>query len=106
MNRITLEQRWDLLEIYLFIANVRETDFIVDMPRRTRARTVCISENMEPMPENPSTSTCHRSEELKISPTSLRQILRKDLSMTPYRVPLVQELKLRWMDQRETARLC
>lgn len=127
MNRFTLEQRWDLLEIYFqnkdnwseiarkcrtkfgrregptvpgirkFIAKVRGTGFIVDAPRRERARTVRTPEHIEAVAEsvreNPSTSTRHRSQELNISRTSLRRILRKDLGMTPYKVQLVQELK-------------
>ena len=40
-----------------------------------------------------SISNHHRSQQLNISETSLRWILHKDLSMTPYKVQLVQELK-------------
>ena len=43
--------------------------------------------------EAPSTSIYRRSQELKISETSLRRILLKNLGMTPYKVQLVQELK-------------
>ena len=43
--------------------------------------------------ETPSTSFHRRSQELKISETSLRRILHKDLGMMPHKVQLVQELK-------------
>ena len=45
------------------------------------------------MREAPLTSINRRSQQLKISETSLRRILHKDLGMTPYKVPLVQEFK-------------
>ena len=41
----------------------------------------------------PSTSIHCRSQQFNISETSLRQILHKDLCMTPCKVQLVQELK-------------
>ena len=47
----------------------------------------------ESMCEAPSTSIHRRSQQLNISVTSLRRILHKDLSMTPYKLQLVQELK-------------
>ena len=39
------------------------------------------------------TSIDRRSQQLNISETSLRRILHEDLSMTPYKVQLFQELK-------------
>lgn len=126
MIRFTLEERWEILEIYFqnkdnfaeivrkcrtkfgrnnapteagirkFIKKVRETGFIVDAPTRVRTPT---PENIEAVAvsvrESPGTSTRHRAQELTIKRTTLRRILHKDLSMTPYKVQLVQELKPR-----------
>ena len=46
------------------------------------------------MGEALSTSIHRRRQQLNISKTSLKRILNKDLGMTPYKVQLVQELKL------------
>ena len=42
---------------------------------------------------NPKTSTRHRSQELNLSRTTLRQILTKDLIMHAYKIQLTQELR-------------
>ena len=47
----------------------------------------------ESVREAPSTSIHRCSQQLNISETLLRRILRKDLGMTPCKVQLVQELK-------------
>ena len=58
---------------------------------RTPENIAAVAESVS---EAPSTSIHHRSQQFNISDTSLRRILRKDLGMTPYKVQLVQELKL------------
>ena len=47
----------------------------------------------ESVREDPSQSITRRSQELEISRTSLWRILRKDLSLYPYKIQLTQELK-------------
>ena len=62
-----------------------------------KPKTVLTPENIvgvaESVCEAPSTISHRRSQQLNISETSLRQILHKDLGMTPYKVQLFQELK-------------
>ena len=76
MNRLNLEKRWDLLEIYFQnkdnwsqIARKCRTKFGPGS-RRERACTESTSENIEAVAEiglgNPSTSTRHGSKELNI----------------------------------------
>ena len=57
---------------------------------RTLENIAAVAESVS---EAPSTSIHRRSQQLKIAETSLRRILHKDLGMTPYKIPLVQELK-------------
>ena len=63
-----------------------------------KSQTVRTPENIavvaESVCEASLTSIHRRSQQLNISETSLRRILHKDLGMTPYKVQLVQELKL------------
>ena len=77
---------------------VKETGLLIDKPTRERERTVRTTDNIAAVAasvhESPGTSTRHRSQELNISRTSLRRILHKDLGMTPYKVQLVQQLKV------------
>ena len=47
--------------------------------------------------DNPSTSTCHRAQELNLSRTTLRRILTKGLSMHTYKIQLTKELTI-WND--------
>ena len=74
------------------------TSITIDKPKREKPKTVCTPDNIaavtESVYEAPSTSIHRRSQQLNISETSLRQILHKDLAMTPYKVQLVQELKI------------
>ena len=69
-----------------FIPKIRETRFIVDVPRRERASTMYIPENIEAVAEsvreNPPTLTRHRFQELNFSRISLHRILRRDHDMT------------------------
>ena len=70
---------------------------LIDKPKRDKPKTVRTPENIaavaESVCEAPSTSIHRRCQQLNISETSLRQILHKDLSMTPHNVKLLQELK-------------
>ena len=76
---------------------VKETGILIDKPKREKPKTVRTAENIAGMAESvceaPSTSIHRRSQQLNISETSLRQILHKELGMTPYKVQLVQELR-------------
>jgi len=80
-----------------FVKRIRQTGSLLDKATRSRARPVRSTENIaavaQSVLEQPSTSTCQRSQNLNISRTSLRRILNKDLGMKPYKVQLVQELK-------------
>ena len=76
---------------------MKETDILIDKPKREKLKTVRTLENIAAVPESvcqaPSTSIHRRSQQLNISETSLRRILHKDLGTTPYKVQLVQQLK-------------
>ena len=76
---------------------VQETDILVDKPKREKSKTVRTPESIaavaESVCEASSTSIHRSSQQLNISETSLRQILHKDLGMTPYKVHLIQKLK-------------
>ena len=58
-------------------------------------------ENIEIVAESvntsPSTSARQRSQELNISSTSIHRILRKNLSMTPYRVQFIHYMTIRFV---------
>ena len=116
----TLGQRWEILRHYFgnvaecvgnlradfgrteepsygAVKKVKETGILIDKPKRDKPKTVRTPENIaavaESVCEAPSTSIHRRCQQLNISETSLRQILHKDLSMTPHNVKLLQELK-------------
>lgn len=80
-----------------FVKKVRETGLLIDKPTRENPKPVRTPENIAAVAESvrdaPGTSVHRRSQQLNISKTSLRRILRKDLGMTPYKVQLVQQLK-------------
>lgn len=63
-----------------------------------RLRTARTSDNIaivrHSVNDDPTTSTCHRAQELNIAKTSLLRILKEDLHLYPYKV-LTQELKAR-----------
>jgi len=79
-----------------FVKRIRQIGSLLDKAIRSHARPVRSTENIaavaQSVLEQPSTSTCHRSQNLNISRTSLRRILNK-IGMKPYKVQLVQELK-------------
>ena len=70
---------------YLVKKKVKETDILVDKPKREKPKTVCTPENIaavtESVCEAPSTSIYRRSQQLNISETLLRRILHKDLGV-------------------------
>lgn len=76
-----------------------------DLHRTGRRRTGRSNENIEAVresvAESPNTSIRHRSQELAISRATLHRILRIDLKLHPYKVQLVQEIKIRDHFQRK-----
>jgi len=84
----------------------------LDKATRSRACPVRSTENIAAVAQSvlEQLSTSTRSQNLNISRTSLRRIVNKDLGMKPYKIQLVQELKLhdhpmrfrfaQWAEQR------
>ena len=66
----------------------KETSIPIDKPKCEKPKTVCTPDNItavaESLREAPSTSIHCRSQQLNISEASLRQILHKDLGLTPF----------------------
>ena len=79
------------------LKNVKETDILINKPKREKRKTVRTLKNITAVAESgreaPSTAIHRRSQQLNILETSLKRIFHKDLGMTPYKVQLVQELK-------------
>ena len=80
------------------VKNVKETGILIDKPNRVKPKTAHTPENIaavaESVCEAPSTSIHRRPQQLNISKTSLRRHLHKDLGIMPYKVQLVQGMKL------------
>ena len=76
---------------------MNETAILIDKPKRKKPKSVRTPENIfavsERVREAPSTAIRRCSQQLNILKTSLRRILHKNLSMTPYKDQLVQVLK-------------
>ena len=76
---------------------MKETDILIDKPKREKSKTLRTSENIAAVVENvceaTSTSIHRCTQQLIISESLLRRILHQYLGMTPYKVQLVQELK-------------
>ena len=72
------------------VKEMKKTGILIDKPKREKKKTVHTPENIavvaESVCEASSTSIHRRSQQLNISETSLRRILHKDFSMTPYKV--------------------
>ena len=70
------------------VKKVNETGVLVEKPKREKIKAVRTPENIaavaESVCEAPSTSIHRRSQQLNISETSLRRILRKVLGIMPY----------------------
>ena len=70
------------------VKKVKETGVLVEKPKREKTKAVRTPENIaavaESVCEAPSTSIHRRSQQLNISETSLRRILRKVLGIMPY----------------------
>ena len=79
------------------VKKIKETVLLINKPKCEKPKIVRTPDNIaavtESVCEAPSTSIHRRSQQLNISDTSLRRILHKDLSMTSYKIPLVQQLK-------------
>ena len=80
------------------VKKVKETGILIDKPKHQKPKPVrtpaTIAAVAESVCEAPSTSIHCRSQQLNILETSLKRILHKDLGMTPFKVRLVEELKL------------
>ena len=72
----------------------KKTGILIE-PKREKPKTLQTPQNIaavaESVCEAPSISIHRRSQQLKISETSLRRILHKDLGMMPYKFQSVQE---------------
>ena len=83
------------------VKKVKETDILIDKPKREKLKTVRIPENIaavaESVCEAPSIPIHRRSQQLNISEASLRRILNKDLGMMPYKVQLVPSAERIWL---------
>lgn len=82
--------------IRALVNRFRDTHTLVDKHRQRR-RTVRTEEAVDAVArsveEDPSVSIRHRAQQLAICYSTLRNILRKDLRLYPYKIQLVQELK-------------
>ena len=64
---------------------VKETGILIDKPKSEKPKTVCLPQNIAAVAETvcEAPSIHRRSQQLNISETLLRRILRKDLGMMP-----------------------
>ncbi|KFM78436.1 hypothetical protein X975_14673, partial [Stegodyphus mimosarum] len=83
--------------IIRLIHRFQQQGSVVDLPRVGRPRSMRTPENRsrveQSIEQDAATSTRRRSRELGIHRTSLQR-LQKDLHMYPYKMQLVQEIKL------------
>jgi len=86
------------------VAKFESTDSINNQPTSVRRRNARSAENIaavrESVRENPRRSISRRSQELGLSATSTGRILRRDLGLHPYKIQLIQELKVNNHRQR------
>lgn len=72
------------------------TGSVLDVKQKTRQRSVRNTEIIDrvhqDVVQDPDTSTRKRASQLEISRTSLRNILKKDLKMKPYKIQMAQAL--------------
>ena len=80
--------------ICYLVKKVKKTSILIDKPNREKPKTMRTPENIAAVAESvcEAPSIHRRSQQFNILATSLRQILHKDLGITPYKVKLVQEL--------------
>jgi Helix-turn-helix domain (DUF4817) len=85
------------LAIRRIINNFRSTYSLHDKPRTSRRKNVRNKENIAAVNESviadPEMSIRRRSQEVGLCPSTVWNILRKDLCLHPYKIQLVQELK-------------
>lgn len=78
------------------IEKFEATGSVKDMQRRRPSVTVRTSENIAAVrtsvQKDPTTSNRHRAQELGLSVTSLRRILKEDLRFYPYKLSVIQML--------------
>ena len=86
------------------VAKFGETGSVRDRSKTGRPRSARNPENIERVRESlndvPSTSTRRRSNELELTRTSLRRVLKLDLHFFPYKIQLCHEIKPRDKQQR------
>jgi len=84
--------------IRCLVAKFESTSSINNQPTPVRCRNARSAENIaavrENIRENSRRPISRRSQELGFSATSTWQILRRDLSLHPYKIQLTQELKI------------
>ena len=92
--KILEEEKQRQLRIFVILwKNVKEIGILIDKPKRVKPKTVRTPENIGAVAESVREAPSQCSQQLNISETSLRLILRRDFGITPYKVQLVQELK-------------
>ena len=96
--RMLEEEKQSLLCMFVILRKkMKETGTLIDKPKREKPKTMRTPADIavvaESVCEALSPSIHRRSQKFKISETSLRRILHKDLGMMPYKVQLVQQLK-------------
>ncbi|GFV47465.1 DUF4817 domain-containing protein [Trichonephila clavipes] len=96
MNRLTPEQRFQMVQFYFENnGSVRNTYHALRpfYRRQNRPSQQLIRLTMRSIEEDPNESIRHRAQELDLCPSTLWEILRKDLDLRAYKIQLVQELK-------------
>ena len=82
------------LYVHYLAKKVKETGILIDKPIREKPKAVHTLENTAAVAQSvrqaPSTSIHRRSQQLKISETSLRRILGEEIGITPFKVQLVK----------------
>lgn len=80
-----------------WLLNLRKTGSVVDIKPLGRPHVSRSAENIAIMSDNvavsPMKSICWCSQQLNISRTSMKQILKEDLHLWAYKIQLTQELK-------------
>ncbi|KAK9737928.1 hypothetical protein QE152_g10289 [Popillia japonica] len=90
----------------IFVVNFEATASAADERSTVREweNTIRVPETIERVREHftaqPSTSTSRASQELEISRTTLRRILKQDLKMKPYKIQINQPSRLFDMERR------
>ncbi|GFY50652.1 histone-lysine N-methyltransferase SETMAR [Trichonephila inaurata madagascariensis] len=100
MVKYTNEQRLQILKIYY--RNSESCDVTVPVRLRVGRSVENIAAVETSIENDPNQPIPWRSQELGIAKTTLWRILRKDLTLHPYKIRLTQELKLMDHSKRHT----